>query len=938
MPEFGDWADRRTRLALIAIVLIAFALRISFLDQKSLWWDESATLSRVRDGFRFVVSNQMKWGENLWLDNHPPLHAAFIYLFVKLAGDGDFAIRYPSAAWGVLLSALLYPAGKRLINKRAGVLAALIGALSPFYLWFSQSARMHILVPLLGLLSVTLLWQILEGKPWPWHVAFVASNAALLFTHVLGLSLVLFEGLVVVVHWLRHRNWRLVITMAAVSLCAVPVIQFSLPRSGQRIREDLLPLSLIFRDVVHSYNAGLSWSALTLRWWDWCMLALVVVGALVLVERNRRARIARSLFLSGYALIPFLLLWLVPALNMHYMGARYAVIGSPAFYLLLAAGLETLLSKVRRAFIPAASLVMVIFSVSTYRYFYVPPYTLHRGHDYRSAAQYVNDHAYPGDALVGSPYSYEAFYRYIEGDLPWYGLPRRPYWDDETFVRDSVPEFQALQAQYDRIWFIDADYLYVEQKRGTTKSWLNDHLIEFTVQPYAYVTAHGYLTQSPFVSQWPPQATPLDVTFEDRIRVKGYAVPDRAPESGAKTRVVLYLESLQDLDADYGVAIRVHDQEGRIWGERMQPILAGIHPTSHWQRGQRLREWCDVEIAPGTPPGTYHLELGLYRVSPYQGLIAYSNGGSVLGPSVPLDEIHVQSRQTPLPTDAVGAQQPLHVRWGSEIDLLGQNASASSVQAGGVVPLDLYYRARVDLEPGHIARFSLVNHAGSVVWTTDEPLVALPPGTVWHADEVLKGQYALFVPPHIASGRYRITVQAVSAEGKGLAAHRPRWNPLPGARTTLADVDVEARTYETDLPPISHPMHVTLGEWGELLGYDLTQDILAPGDTLAFTLYWRAGRPVAETYKVFVHVLGADGHMGTQSDSMPANWSRPTYTWAPGEPIVDAHQIPLPTEITPGAYRIVVGLYDKQTGQRVPLYNASGQSTDHIELTTLTVQ
>jgi hypothetical protein len=71
---------------------------------------------------------------------------------------------------------------------------------------------------------------------------------------------------------------------------------------------------------------------------------------------------------------------------------------------------------------------------------------------------------------------------------------------------------------------------------------------------------------------------------------------------------------------------------------------------------------------------------------------------------------------------------------------------------------------------------------------------------------------------------------------------------------------------------------------------------------------------------------------------MPANWSRPTHTWAPGEPIVDEHQIPLPAEITPGAYRIVVGLYDEKTGRRVTLYDVSGQSTDHIELADLTVQ
>jgi hypothetical protein len=161
---------------------------------------------------------------------------------------------------------------------------------------------------------------------------------------------------------------------------------------------------------------------------------------------------------------------------------------------------------------------------------------------------------------------------------------------------------------------------------------------------------------------------------------------------------------------------------------------------------------------------------------------------------------------------------------------------------------------------------------------------------------------------------------------------------LTRANLGLFDLDVQAREYSSDLPPISRPLQVSVDEWGRLLGYDLDRDTLSGGETLVFTLYWRAERPVAEGYKVFVHIVGQDGHMGAQKDDVPADWSRPTYTWVPGEPIVDTHQVLLPTDIAPGQYHIIIGLYDEKSGQRAMLFDQGSDPVDHLVLSNLTVQ
>lgn len=83
-----------------------------------------------------------------------------------------------------------------------------------------------------------------------------------------------------------------------------------------------------------------------------------------------------------------------------------------------------------------------------------------------------------------------------------------------------------------------------------------------------------------------------------------------------------------------------------------------------------------------------------------------------------------------------------------------------------------------------------------------------------------------------------------------------------------------------------------------------------PGETLAIALSWeaRATRPI--DYSVFVHVRDADGRTVAQGDSWPRFGARPTSMWQEGERLSDPHIIPLPADLPPGTYRVVVGLSD----------------------------
>jgi hypothetical protein len=130
-----------------------------------------------------------------------------------------------------------------------------------------------------------------------------------------------------------------------------------------------------------------------------------------------------------------------------------------------------------------------------------------------------------------------------------------------------------------------------------------------------------------------------------------------------------------------------------------------------------------------------------------------------------------------------------------------------------------------------------------------------------------------------------------------------------------------------------------------LVGYDLGEETVEPGDTVSLTLYWQAREPVEQRYKVFTHLLGEtfNARRGSflwgQQDNEPADGSLPTTTWRLGSTVVDAYAIPLDPDAPAGEYGIEVGLYNPATGERLPLLDAQGKVVgDHVVLTRFTVR
>lgn len=136
----------------------------------------------------------------------------------------------------------------------------------------------------------------------------------------------------------------------------------------------------------------------------------------------------------------------------------------------------------------------------------------------------------------------------------------------------------------------------------------------------------------------------------------------------------------------------------------------------------------------------------------------------------------------------------------------------------------------------------------------------------------------------------------------------------------------ELRLYLTSAAPqgVARPLRARFGEAIELLGYDLSPEVIPSGSLLQLTLWWRAAEPVSGRYKVFTHLVGAEGHIWGQHDGEPANGTRPTSGWDLGQLIRDPHALRVEPGTLPGEYRLMIGLYDGLTGQRLPVVSDEG--------------
>ncbi len=169
----------RARVALLVILLLAFALQFYRLDARTFHGDELHSITEAQ-----------QLGQNL----DGILYFAFMHLWGQL-GTSEFWLRVPSALFAVSAVAVNYTLGRVLANRRTGLLMGLLFATAPFAIEYAQQNRFYSLFLLTASLAYLAFVLYLKRPSNRNLIVLAVSNVLVLGAHFFGILVIASEAL-----------------------------------------------------------------------------------------------------------------------------------------------------------------------------------------------------------------------------------------------------------------------------------------------------------------------------------------------------------------------------------------------------------------------------------------------------------------------------------------------------------------------------------------------------------------------------------------------------------------------------------------------------------------------------------------------------------------------------------------------------------------------
>lgn len=390
------------------LTVIAGALRFTHLDLQSFWFDEALTETVIRPSLGDTLD------EVRGREATPPLYYSLLWLWSRVFGEGDVALRSFSALLGTAAVPVTYLAARELVSRRAGLIAAGLVATTPYLIWYSQEARSYALASLLAALSVLFLARGARSGRRRELFAWGITCALLFATHYFGAFLIAAEAA-----WLlRTQGLRrgVLLAFAAPALSALLLAPLALDQreDGRADWIDNFSLQGRVTETIRKFVSGFAGAPGEGR--GLLAALLIMVGAALFIWRVRGAERRGALLPLGLAATAAGGALLLSIGGFDYLYHRNLLVLWIPFAIALGAGF----AAGRAAGTAAAALLCLVFA--GIHIAVVRDSSYHRL-DWESAANHIGDPDEPRAVVVAPPFADDPLIHYGHELVEWQENP-----------------------------------------------------------------------------------------------------------------------------------------------------------------------------------------------------------------------------------------------------------------------------------------------------------------------------------------------------------------------------------------------------------------------------------------------------------------------------------------------------------------------------------
>ena len=367
-------------------------------------------------------------------------------------------------------------------------------------------------------------------------------------------------------------------------------------------------------------------------------------------------------------------------------------------------------------------------------------------------------------------------------------------------------------------------------------------------------------------------------------------------------------------DQRFTLRMAINDAEGNQWAALETDLLNEVYffPGDWYQDDSGVVSY-RMELPPGMPPGEYQVALSLIDHDGGGRLPVSVGDSGFQGVTFAAGNIDV-----PLPEEIVSvSRMQIPVERGDtwldgRLRLIGNSILASEALAGSRIPIDLFWHLPMDSLPAELQiDWTLRPASGAESRRAATGALSRFDTGNWRTGESIHEKYWIPLPPDLPPGIYEVIVEPRLSDGMSA-----------GAARSLAAIEINNIDRLYDLPgDVAVPMRVV---WEPMTLHGFSPEVIAgqPGGAPEITLYWENHALHQEVVSAFVHVVDSNGQIVAQADHWPGGL--PSDILDEGQVVIDRFSISLPAGLAPGFYQIRVGLYNADSGLRLPILRLEG--------------